>query len=306
MKNSVGNDCRMIFIKTILILLGFLLLLEIVQRYRYFLRTDDVAWLFYGFKQPKQVISVKKRDSLFKEPFVIVRQNEGKNILFIGGSSTYGVFNDDLHTYPYLLQKKVKGISCLNAGMPSLQSDGYYDIVRQCFEKYCIPYMIVFYTGYNDLFLKSYGGKGNIPLIDWLGNYSLVLATVRGKFTMYQQITMRKNTEYRMRFVKEFEKNLERCISFAKEENIKVVLIPEVLMAEKFDSSPLRDYRWYAEIYGEIPLVLKNLALKYECVYLDPKNVLRNNWEANFLDPVHLTDKGNDIISTFLAENIPW
>lgn len=299
---------KRIFIFLLISLFCFLAL-ETFQRIRRYNATKEISLLLYPFKKPKEIIEINvKAQGLFRHPFNIQEKAKGANILFIGGSSTYGVYNDDFHTFIYLLQGKINEISCLNAGKCAISANEYLDLLIKCCREYCVPDMVVFYTGYNDLFYKHFDktqGRSFKPYAI-LEKYSLLLIDIRMKYIQYAQLKKQRDPAYRLKFVKEFESDMEESIKFAKSKNIKVVLIPEVVMAEKFSLSPTRDYRWYKEIYQEVPGTLKKLALKYNSYFLDPSPDLSINWEDNFIDPVHLTDKGNEVLSAYLLKNIPW
>lgn len=295
--------------KTIIyfLLISFLLFvfLEIAQRVRSFCITKSAYSLYYPFNKPKEIISIKE-ESFFRQPYQIAQKGKGVNILFIGGSSTFGVYNDNLHTFPYLLGQKMPGISCLNAGRGAFSSDAYLEILKKCLRRYCIPQVVVFYTGYNDLFYKAIDksiGKSS-KFYSLLERYSFLLLSVRMKFIVESQLKKERDLSYRAKFVEAFQKNILDCINFAKSNNIKVVLMPEVVMAKKFSLGPNRDYRWYGSIYKEIPIVLEKMAVDHGCIFLDPREALSFQWERNFIDPVHLTDKGNEILSDFILQNL--
>ncbi len=276
------------------------MLLETFQRCRHAYRNKSLEPLYYGFKENKRIIWVDEKQDLFRQPFTILEKEKGKNLLFIGGSSTYCVDNDDLHTFPYLLQAKINGISSLNSGRPGVISDQYLDILKRCIKEFCVPDMVIFYTGGNDIFWKNSLWRNK--MINKFAKYSFLTLTIMEKFIMLD-LEKRKDFEYRKRFIKEFEENMEDCIEFAQSKNIIVVLIPEVLVTE--DLGPLGDFRWHRELYLEMPGVIERLAQKHNCFFLNPKDLLYADWRENFKGTVHFTDKGSEAFSTFLAHNLP-
>lgn len=295
------------FLFFLFILIFLFLTLEALQRCRHAFRSNNIAPLFYGFRKYYRLINIyRPQGTFFREPFTILEKNEGKNILFIGASSTYGVYNDNFHTYPYLLQSKIRGISCLNAAESGALSDQFLDILKQRCDEYCIPDMVVFYIGYNDIFSK--GPLSEYPtiekIIDIFSKYSFLIVTIKEKILILD-MEKKRDYAYRMNYVKEFNKNIEDCIKFAQHKNIKVVLIPEVLIAEKFTPTN-EDYRSYSRLYVEIPEAIQGLAEKYNCHFLNPRDILYDDWKNNFVGIVHLTDKGNEVLSTFLAKNLPF
>lgn len=302
MPNKHSNIFKKKFSAILLVIIFLFFILELFQRCRYVYRDNSIAPLFYGFKTEQKLISVDKKPggALFREPFAILEKGKGENILFIGGSSTYGVNNDDFHTFPYLLQSKVNDISCLNAGVPGSVSADYLGMLMRCCREFSIPDMVVFYTGFNDIYwTKKYLVRHKITHM--IIRYSFLARTIIEKI-IYMDLKKKKDFKYRMHYVKRFEKNIENCIKFAKSKNIDIVLMPEVMIFEKLDASK---GMWYPELYSEILEVVKELAHKHHCYFLDPKDVLSADWEGNFGDACHLTDKGSEVFSTFLAKNLP-
>lgn len=299
---------KALFVLVPLLILSALVFLEAFQRVRYYSLTKNKDWLLYGLRIPRQVINLKDSGRhFFRKPFFIFAGNKGRNILFIGGSSVYGVYNDDLHTFPHLLEAGLNHTSCLNAGKPGVLSSEYTDIIRECYRRYCVPDMVVFYTGYNDIF-RSFPVR-NKAYWKWIGvmeRYSFFLLTLRQKLIISEQIKMRRDPRYRWQFVHELSGNIERCINFIRSNRAaKIVIIPEVLAAGKFSLSPMHDYGWYAEIYSGVPEALRELAAAENCCFLDPRGELLSEWKDNFSDPVHLTDRGNEVLAKFLAKKLP-
>jgi lysophospholipase L1-like esterase len=82
--------------------------------------------------------------------------SEGKVILCIGGSSTYGL-NDDGETYPDFLQaaldrEKDGAYAVFNLGIPALTAAKFLGRVKGALR--INPYLIVIYAGFNDLQIR--------------------------------------------------------------------------------------------------------------------------------------------------------
>ncbi len=159
--------------------------------------------------------------------------------------------------------------------------------------------MVIFYTGYNDMFLTvlQLENKMIIKIIQ----YSFLALTIREKI-MFEDFKKKKALDYRINFDKEFEKNIENCIKYAQTKDIDVVLIPEILLPPEV--SPFR--RYIEAYYSKVPKALNRLAQKYNCYFLDAKDILYTDWKENFVDILHITDKGNELLSTFLAHNLSF
>lgn len=290
----------------LLILVFMFLIPEAFQRCWFAYCNRSMEPFLYGFTKDPTIVTIKRAEGiLFREPFILSKKSEGKNILFIGGSSVYGVCNDEFHAFAFLLENKVKGISCLNAGSIGATSDSFFPILEACCEEYVVPDIVVFYAGYNDIFKpKIYCRILNITRR--FLQYSFLARTINEKIRYWDR-QKKKDYSVRMKYIKRFEENMERSIQFAQSKHITVVLIPEILANKAFKvHGRLCDFGWYSELYQEIPGVLKNLAQKNNCYFFDPKEELLVDWENNFFDTVHLTDEGNEALSGFLAYHLPF
>lgn len=67
---------------------------------------------------------------------------------------------------------------------------------------------------------------------------------------------------------------------------------------------PFNNYQDYDEKYRNIPTILKEIAMKNDCEYLEFQKYFENeNFKQYFVDPVHLTNKGNEKLSQLIFEN---
>ena len=187
----------------ILIIFFLFLTLEIFQRGWYAYRKKTIAPFFYGSSKYSKILEMPLwQNTFFRPPFAISKDKKKKNLLFIGGSSAWGHFNDNFHTFPFLLESKVKGISCLNAGRPGINSKDYLDILKACCEKFCIPDMVIFYAGYNDIFCTvPFDNK----IVFMMARYSFLILTIKEKFIFLDLNKKRLDPTYRMYFVNKFE-----------------------------------------------------------------------------------------------------
>lgn len=316
-------------------LLILFLSLEVTQRIRYSIKQNNRAWLFYGFKNKSEKLSgtyikIFKNDSLdmliirtFAElqlPYDITSNNY-KYIVCIGGSSTVGVFNEPHYKYPYLLNQLINNsvsnsnhikYIIINMGMSSASLDDHYEPLKKILEKIS-PKLIIFYCGYNDIFIKNvnkiyatFSVKFG-SFYNFLERYSLLLMTSKEKYIIYTLNRRKSYTEEELgRYKKlesEFYKNIDKYVNLLTKQNIKVILIPEVLMAKDFGTITT-NYEDYAKKYKNISVILKEIAEKYNCEFISLQSYFDNDdFKKYFIDPVHLTNEGNTILSILIFKN---
>ena len=241
------------------------------------------------------------------------------NILCIGGSSTYGIFNDRRYTYPNLLSEHFKrnvagdaGIrfSVLNIGLPGQSSDTYSRQLDLEFSEYT-PDVAIFYTGYNDIFVKDVNRVYQTfearmySLWSFVERYSLLLLTAKEKYLIWTYNQSRDIDEERDRIAlleREFRAALEQTLEPLIQRDVPIILIPEVLMARNFGGIG-HNYESYGQRYANIPSILEDVAQRYGAEFIDLQTDFdAMDFKAMFQDPVHLTDDGNQVLSQLIAE----
>ena len=241
------------------------------------------------------------------------------NILCIGGSSTYGIFNDRRYTYPNLLSEHFKrnvagdaGIrfSVLNIGLPGQSSDTYSTQLDLEFSEYT-PDVAIFYTGYNDIFVKDVNRVYQTfearmySLWSFVERYSLLLLTAKEKYLIWTYNQSRDIDEERDRIAlleREFRAALEQTLEPLIQRDVPIILIPEVLMARNFGGIG-HNYESYGQRYANIPSILEDVAQRYGAEFIDLQTDFdAMDFKAMFQDPVHLTDDGNQVLSQLIAE----
>lgn len=241
------------------------------------------------------------------------------NILCIGGSSTYGVFNDRRYTYPNLLSERFKqtvageaGVrfSVLNIGLSGQSSDTYSKQLDHEFAEYT-PDVAIFYTGYNDIFVKDINRVYQTfearmyALWSVIERYSLLLLTAKEKYLIWtynQSLDIDEDRARIDRLEREFRTALEGTLEPLIRRDVPIILIPEVLMARNFGGIG-HNYENYAERYGNIPGILEDIAQRHGAEFIDlQKDFDAMDFKVMFQDPVHLTDEGNQVLSQLIAE----
>lgn len=335
----IRRVCR----NTVLGLLPTLLLFlagELVQRVRYSNIQNNPGWMTYGFRSsdttPVPIIPVmvptspQGRAAEMAQPgragsdevpndYLGQFDPNAFNILCIGGSSTYGVFNDRRYTYPNLLSERLNqavsgetGIrfSVLNRGLPG-QSVETYDWTFDRELAAYTPDVVIYYTGYNDIFIKdvdrAYATFSAKLYSFWyvLERYSLLAITAKEKYIIWTSNRSREDEEERERqdrLEREFRSALERTLEPLAAKGVSIILIPEVLMARNFGGIG-HNYEDYAERYVNIPGILEDVARRHGAEFVDLQNDFEAmDFNAMFKDPVHLTDEGNRELSRLIAE----
>lgn len=63
------------------------------------------------------------------------------------------------------------------------------------------------------------------------------------------------------------------------------------------------NYESYEEKYKNIPIILKEIAKKYDCEFINLQNYFENDdFKKYFVAPVHLTKKGNIVLSNLIFQ----
>ena len=320
--------------------------LEIVQRVRYSIRYDSVRWMYYGFwtepDSPGDTIADAEQPDLPGDTIAdaeqpdspgdpIVGQRginvqvewqddelipEAINILCLGASSTYGVFNDRQETYPRLLSRRLNeaglengvAFNVFNRGAPGALVEDYQQILDLAFET-LDPDVVIIYAGYNDFFIKdvniAYSTLFVIgrAFLNQLWRYSLLAVTVSEKYLFWMAEQSRDTGFERDQYLEdEFSGGLQQLLERARSADVSVIVVPEVLMAKNFGGLT-RNYESYETRYENVPTIVRELATRYDAEFLDFQTYFdQRNFRELFTDPVHLTDAGNRELSRLFLE----
>lgn len=305
-------------------LIVLLFSLELTQRIRYSIRFKNKSWLFYCNVAKKNVnnkfIKIEKFDceKRIKRAYselqlsYNIKSDKYKYIACIGGSSTEGVQIESYYKYPHLLNRLINSnYIIINLGLEGKSSDAYYEAIEDLLERVS-PEIIIFYCGYNDIFIKdvskiysTFSAKFS-TVYGFLERFSLLLLTIKEKIIIHKVNSSKSYEEDFKKYKKlenEFHKNIDKCVNLLVEQNIKVILIPEVLMAKNFGGLTT-NYENYAEKYANVPIILKETAKKYDCEFISLQKFFENgDFKKYFVDPVHLTKEGNKVLSNLIFKN---
>ena len=90
---------------------------------------------------------------------------------------------------------------------------------------------------------------------------------------------------------------MRRAVHTLTARGIRVVLIPEVLMARRFGGITT-DYTSYAAKYEHVPGILQRIAADEGAEFVTVQDAFDNDdFKKYFEDPAHLTNQGNAVLS---------
>ena len=292
--------------------------LETIQRVRYFSRNYDRAWLLYGLIPAKNPTRGPKVIRV-RQPAFTVAPGNFKTVVCLGSSTTVGIYNDPLHKYPYLLNQLLESrrpadapfrYRVINYGSAGGSSDGYEYAIQRMFEV-ITPDVVVMYTGYSDIFVRDVNEMyqtfqaGLGPVWTALEHRSLLLLTVKEKYIFWKQnqrnAAMQDSSKYG-RLETEFRDNMRHAVRTLKAKGVKVVLVPEVLIAKRF-GAVTGDFTDYARKYRHIPGILQQIASEERVEVVTVQDAFDNDdYKKYFVDPAHLTNEGNEVLSRLIFE----
>ena len=303
----------------------FFISIEAIQRFKHpdFLTSRNVSLTFHGLRGDK----------------VKVRRAPGTlRLLFLGGSTTYGVFNADDATFPFLtaniLKEKMPGVSveAINAGHCGLTSSGEARTLEKML--YLRPDIAVVMTGYNDS-AAVYGDcdainrGGTLHLRPWylvldlfFSSHSVAYITLKEKILRLLQRSTNPtldllqklnpcagpnpawaNSQNEAKWFDQhpnnFRRNLEHMLKTSAAHKIKLVFIKAPLSTQRRSQFPL-----YAKAYSLLMTELHALCARTGASLLDLEDPAWDSKPAKYLSPdgLHFTRAGNFIIASKLSD----
>jgi lysophospholipase L1-like esterase len=303
---------------SLLPLLIIFVALETIQRVRYFSRNYDRAWLLYGLIPAKNPTRGPKVIRV-RPPAFTVAPGNFKTVVCLGSSTTVGIYNDPLHKYPYLLNQLLESrrpadapfrYRVINYGVAGGSSEGYEMAVERMFEV-ITPEVVIMYTGYSDIFVKDVNDIYQTfqarlgPVWTALEHRSLLLLTLKEKYIFWKQNQRNSYLQDRSKYGRleaGFRDNTRTAVRALTAKGVKVILIPEVLIAKRF-GAVTGDFTDYAAKYQNIPGILKQLADEEHVELVTVQDAFDNDdYKKYFVDPAHLTNEGNEVLSRLIFE----
>jgi lysophospholipase L1-like esterase len=292
--------------------------LETAQRIRYFSRNYDRAWLLYGLV-PDRNPTTRVKVIAVRPPAFTIEPGNFRTVICLGSSTTAGIYNDPLHKYPYLLNRLLESrrpadapfhYRVINYGVTGGSSEGYEMAIERMFEV-VTPDVVIMYTGYSDIFVKDVNDIYQTfqarlgPVWTALEHRSLLLLTLKEKYIFWkenQRNSYLQDASKYGRLENGFRDNIRKSVRALKARGVKVILIPEVLIAKRF-GAVTGDFTDYAAKYQHIPGILKQVAADEGVELLTAQDAFDNDdYKTYFVDPAHLTNQGNEVLSRLIFD----
>jgi lysophospholipase L1-like esterase len=292
----------------------------------------------YGmFKQPTAIrinsVGLRGRDFSPSKPKGSFR------VVCLGGSSTFGFYSRDDHTYPAVLESLLRAkltvgpTEVINAGIPHANSDNMVAMLRSELLAY-EPDVITVYEAYNDA-VELIDTNSLQKLLRWMHAHVATyvaakrLIAVAGGPELYSRWSRyhSSNRDYVERQIElhvgRYEKNIREILALAERTNARVILVKQPV---NVDSPRTRKARSYGErvqllwrglengdalLADEIVLVvhsalirsLEKIARERNVAVVD-NIVILDEHPGYFASYVHLTEDGNEALARALADEI--
>ena len=324
-----------------------------IRHHYWLLGHDDAAYIALFKKNPYLVVEPRPNAQFTsKEGLVfshnalgargretsILKKENIKRILVLGGSSTYCVGVSDNQTWPYYLQEKLgRGYDVINSGVPGYTTVEH--IIQTALNVSDIsPDICIYYVGWNDIrnqhvaHLRSdysdFHGKSQYNHLMLgaykIGNHSVIVRTTA---TMLNKIFVRDpegaytvegtadkfTAKVDERALSLFRRNIKSLISLCRAQGVKPVMIPQVLRYDMLTGDKEYDWIPYVKdkdiktVMGAYNDVLREVCAAEKADFIE--EVLRVNYDtADFVDNYgHFTPSGNEkfagIVMQYLKEH---
>jgi len=250
-------------------------------------------------------------------------------VIALGGSTTYGVYVNDDQTWPALLQQQLgEKYEVLNFGIPA-QSTVEHIILAAFYLPEFHPDIVLIHAGLNDLHvsntpeLKPDYSNAHAPMA--VGNLGLCpdvnlppLALLRVVWLGLERLGLYPRCEYEQRpqvkpsagiderALSLFHRNLDTLIDLCRRLGAKVVLLPQVLLAEKVTDG---SYQWWTpnispealpETMRRYNAELAQAASGSGAQYVSGIDAFQWN-VSDFADSSHLNAAGNQKFAAIVA-----
>jgi lysophospholipase L1-like esterase len=252
-------------------------------------------------------------------------------IVAVGGSTTYGAAVSDEQTWPVQLEARLgEDYEVLNFGILGHGTAEHINLLSLVVPEYK-PDMLVLYVGLNDLrnihvgnlspdysdyhaptLFISLGlcsddgpqrfasGKVAVWLLQRLKVYP---ECALGNFRLQEASTPEAEDDAK----RIYRRNLETLVAVAKSQGLKPILVPQVLVREKFQGGKLKWWIPFVEDDQLIPYLNQYNAITEEVARREglyfAREVTEQNWTAeDFADPSHFSASGNQKFAGLLQQ----
>lgn len=256
-------------------------------------------------------------------------------IFCIGESSTFGAGSPDDWTWParlqFYLNKRQGGFEVINSAFSSYSSSDYISLIKNELINYS-PDIFIVYAGVNNL--RDFESTPIITNLTKIHNFlyyrwSMLYTLLSEKLCLIldnSPFPRTVNSINQTKAIDGYINDIENIINIGKNNKIRLIFVRQMLNNQKDlfadDILPLEmsreALRWrriehYADsalfyYQNEMMKRLKELCKKYNIEFIDPRGefydeIVDNNVDL-FIDFVHLTPKGNDLLGRLISEKL--
>ncbi|MDH7797905.1 MULTISPECIES: acyltransferase family protein [unclassified Beijerinckia] len=244
-------------------------------------------------------------------------------IFVVGESPVFGtMFRRGETTWPEVLQKQLstrlvceRPIEVINAGVPAAGlSDNLQRVKRFILPLH--PDMVISYHGYNGLAIvdPQIAAMPRQPVFHMRGSPLLGEASFRIAMQGYQaRLEDYNRTPKQTQFLDTYDKLYSELVKMGVDNGFRVVLAN--LSAVVNESSPHEVIDFYGRVFQPIERILPAIAAHNRMVeavakrtgtpFVDTRPHLDGEWDKDlFVDIVHFTQKGSDIIATTMFDKL--
>jgi len=262
-------------------------------------------------------------------PSVKVDKNY-RYVVLLGGSSAFGAFStSDERSISGQLEKMLNNyyktgrrFKVINLGM------GFYNSFQE-FIAYCLygakfhPEIVITFDGFNDAAISSKDRHSkHVPLVS--GNYYYTKEVLNKINTLSLKnkpsfLTAENNTtswdkesnDFVNDVVELYKRNLDLICLVARENGAKVILTLQPIQVLKNGHLAWRyDKKYLEQIYTLMPEKIEEIAKKHSAIFINFQDIFSKNPEYNdyfsYIDPVHLIDKGQEVVANLMMEKIKY
>ena len=252
-------------------------------------------------------------------------------IVCLGGSTTFCAdTSSDENAWPALLESRLRSqynsaqVRVINAGVPRYTTDDSLSNLKQRVRQLA-PDVIIVYHGNNDLAFdtrvvaKAAGiATDRQESIAWkIGRYSLLVDLINKNRVIWQQGDTDKIADLPDTLTRRFENNLGELNSLAKEMNAELILSTFIVKYRQTQTDDEKeanaDIAFYQMPWMTVDLLLAgidryNLAVRrfgrQHNVLVVDDNVTIPGDSKHFVDCMHLSDKGCDVMAQRFANSL--
>ena len=258
-------------------------------------------------------------------------------VFCIGESSTFGAESPDDQTWParlefHLHEQGLANAEVINTGFIAYESQNYVNLVRQELLGYH-PSLFVLYSGVNDLNVeRNYEAK---PSKRWLYVFHAMLKDHWSMFytLLFDALYVRAKQSalpkyvYRKGAIEEYTRHLEEIISLGQAQGVRLLVVrqliyapPELWMDEAATMDQLEAqlnqtpkdrfgvlYADYSDLYrmNQLMTAAHEVCQRHGVPMLDLRSQFAQALQGPdqlFLDYVHLTPTGNDLLARLITQ----